>query len=190
MPVPASYRSPVSDYVSYEDTLFFTPDSGHHWRVVGTFGTHPPKFSYVARPIKDLLETETRVALIDDSNRLYTTADTFKTIDTEHLPEVAQSLSSIADMLYLWSVHGNRFRSTDFGKHWREVFDLNDTGSNWYGGIIQRGDSEVLYVFQQSPVYPWGDTNLHLFCSFNGEVNWSGGTTPVNNKFPYFFWAR
>jgi|GEM_PF-3389549 len=183
LPLPVRYW-PGLHYASYEDTLFFTPDSGGNWSVVGTFGTHPTKFNAAARPIVYLAETGGRVELIDDSNRLYSTADTFKTIDTGYLPEIARSLSRIGDTVYLWSAYGNLYRSVNFGKNWKELFGLHDTATNWYSDITRKGDVWILYDLQQSPVSPWGDTNVHLAYSLDRGNDWTMMTSPVNNKFP------
>jgi len=112
--------TPNGGWRSYEDSLFFSADSSFQWHFIGTFGTHPAKFNRAFPSMITLLETpSSHVVLVDDSNRMYVTTDTFATMDTEQVPEPVSSLFNDADTLYVESVHGNLYRSTDFGKDWR-----------------------------------------------------------------------
>lgn len=164
-------------YAAYKDTLFYSPDSGLSWQVVGRFGSGRNSHS-----VQSLIKTPTHVLLVSDSNRLYSSTDNFVTIDTEALPELFSSFDNDADTVYLYTVHGNIYRSIDFGKNWRMTFNMHDTASNWSAVVWRIGSLWFLGSAQLNPL----SSNLHLAYSRDKGNNWIQMTTPISDKWPEF----
>ncbi|HET6402573.1 MAG TPA: T9SS type A sorting domain-containing protein, partial [Candidatus Kapabacteria bacterium] len=83
------------------------------------------------------------------------------------------------DTVYLWSLHGNLYRSTDYGKDWEELFTLQDTATDWYFNIARARGVWIITGAEEHPTYPFYCKNARLAYSFDHGNHWVTMTIPV-----------
>lgn len=177
MAVAAHYWLP-NVFASYKDTAFYSLDSGVTWKRIGVFGSGG-EYS-----IKGAITATSRIVFVDDSNRIYSSSDSFSTIDTQRTPDVVRSLYMDQDTIFCWSVYGTLYRTRDWGRTWSVSFQAKETGSNWFSKLCKRDGRWILIVGEVTKNFPQRDTNVHVVRSFDKGKEWSEMSMPITGEMP------